>query len=124
MAAGRSARAGAAARLAAAGRPRPLVASASDAELAAAAGAHEAQAAQLRDGALVDAMRRAHLTLEPIRIKAGPGWCCWPNCSPQRRRSWPPRSPPSCARSAWTGAAVAAALATVTPLPRAVSLLP
>ena len=76
VAAGRPARAGAAARLAAAGRPRPLVASASDAELAAAAGAHEAQAAQLRDGALVDAMRRAYLTLEPIRIKAGPGWCC------------------------------------------------
>ena len=124
VAAGRPARAGAAARLAAAGRPRPLAASASDAELAAAAGAHEAQAAQLRDGALVDAMRRAHLTLEPIRIKAGPGWCCWPNCSPQRRRSWPPRSPPSCARSAWTGGAVAAALATVTPLTRAVSLLP
>jgi hypothetical protein len=124
VAAGCPARAGAAARLAAAGRPRPLAASASDAELAAAAGAHEAQAAQLRDGALVDAMRRAYLTLEPIRIKAGPGWCCWPNCSPQRRRSWPPRSPPSCARSAWIGAAVAAALATVTPLPRAVSLLP
>jgi hypothetical protein len=87
-------------RLAAAGRPRPLAASASDAELAADAAAHEAQAAQLRDGALVDAMRRAYLTLEPIRIKAGPGWCCWPNCSPQRRRSWPPRSPPSCAWSA------------------------
>jgi hypothetical protein len=87
-------------RLATAGRPRPLAASASDAELAAAAAAHEAQAAQLRDGALVDAMRRAYLTLEPIRIKAGPGWCCWPNCSPQRRRSWPPRSPPSCAWSA------------------------
>jgi hypothetical protein len=100
VAAGRPARAGAAARLAAAGRPRPLAASASDAELAAAAAAHEAQAAQLRDGALVDAMRRAYLTLEPIRIKAGPGWCCWPNCSPQRRRSWPPRSPPSCAWSA------------------------
>lgn len=63
-----------------------LLASASNAELAAAAAAHEAQAAQLRDGALVDAMRRAYLTL-PIRIKAGPRWCCWPNCSPQRRRS-------------------------------------
>jgi hypothetical protein len=49
-----------------------LLASASDAELDAAAGAHEAQAVQLRDRELVGAMRRAYRTLEPIRIKAGP----------------------------------------------------
>jgi hypothetical protein len=49
-----------------------LFASASDAELDAAASAHEAQAAQLRDRELVDAMRRAYRTLEPIRLQTGP----------------------------------------------------
>ena len=48
-----------------------LLAAASDAELDAAASAHEAQARQLRDPELVDAMRRAYRTLEPIRVRAG-----------------------------------------------------
>jgi hypothetical protein len=49
-----------------------LMAAASDAELAAAASAHEAQAAQLRDAGLVEALRRAYRTLEPIRLQTGP----------------------------------------------------
>jgi hypothetical protein len=49
-----------------------LFAAASDAELDAAAGAHEAQAAQLRDPAVRGALRRAYSTLEPIRVQAGP----------------------------------------------------
>ena len=49
-----------------------LFAAASDAELAAAAGAHEAQAAELRDRELVEALRGAYRTLEPIRIRVGP----------------------------------------------------
>jgi hypothetical protein len=49
-----------------------LFAAASDAELDAAAGAHDAQARQLRDPELRAVMRRTHAAVEPIRIKAGP----------------------------------------------------
>jgi hypothetical protein len=49
-----------------------LFASASPAERAAAAAAHRAQADQLADDALANALARAYRTLEPIRVRAGP----------------------------------------------------
>jgi hypothetical protein len=49
-----------------------VLSAASDAEVDAAASAHEAQARQLRDRELVEALRRAYRTLEPIRLQTGP----------------------------------------------------